>query len=165
MFKKMLLASAIYITSNLASAGTPYVGGSVGWNEYPVSAGPIGTVFGGYGVRLEQNKRIYLGGELNATAGNYTRSNMTYTLGASFMPGVMVTDETMIYTRLGVSGGHTDYRIAQLGTTNSRYTINPLYGLGVQTKFTEKWDLRGEYTSTTSYKTGVYSVGLVYKFS
>jgi opacity protein-like surface antigen len=122
-------------------------------------------MFGGYGMRLEQNKRIYLGGELNATAGNYTRNNLSYSLGASFMPGVMVTEETMIYTRLGVSGGYTDYHIETMGKNASRYSVNPLYGLGVQTKFTDNWDLRGEYTSTTSYKTGVYSVGLVYKFS
>ena len=169
MFKKIVLASAIYVgCANMSFAGTPYVGGSLGWSLSPESSGPIGTAFGGYGVRLEQNKRIYLGGELNATAGYYTRYIMSYSFGASFIPGVMITDNTMLYTRLGISTGFTHYHYSDSNWSekhNSRLKTNGLYGLGLQTSLDERWDLRGEYTATTSYKTGEYSVGLVYKFN
>lgn len=167
MFKKIILVSAIYASfANYGFAGTPYLGGSIGWNAQPTPGGPIGTVFGGYGTRLEQIKRLYIGGELGLSGGYYTQYNFTYRATASFIPGVMITDNTMIYGRVGIATGFTNYIVnnnneKRFVSTNS----NAVYGLGIQTKLSDKWDLRGEYTSTTNYKTGVYSVGLLYKFN
>jgi opacity protein-like surface antigen len=169
MFKKVLLASVIMATSStIALAAIPYVGGSLGVTDLgiysggKVQAGAIGKLFGGYGSTFGVNKNIYLGGELNIDLAHYPyNTGATYGLGASFIPGLMITKYTMIYGRLGIeTNRNTHSSITYLG--------NQL-GLGLQTNVAKNWDIRGEYVRYSNVNGSMsgnsqLNLGLVYKF-
>jgi len=177
MFKKLLVASAILAaTSSVAlAAGAPYLGAGLGIVDNTSSVGnfrgvPL-TVNAGYGATVNQS--LYLGGELfgvigtssldtNAKAG-YKSIKTTYGYGLSFIPGIMVSDHTMTYARLGV--------VKSRFTHYSKTVTGGQLGLGMQTSLTQNWDLRGEYDYTkynkfsgVSAKADAFNVGLVYKF-
>lgn len=169
MLKKVLLISAIVATaSNAAIAGNPYIGGSLGvtdfgvYNSGKVQAGAIGKLFSGYGSTFGVSKNIYLGGELNLDLAHYPYySGATYGLGASFIPGVMVTKDTMIYGRLGIEANRNNY-------SSTTYLGNQL-GLGLQKNLTKNWDIRAEYTRLSNVNgrasgDSQINLGLVYKF-
>lgn len=164
MFKKLLFASVIIASaSNIAFAATPYVGGSLGITDLgyysggKVTAGAIGKLFGGYGSTFGINKNIYLGGELNIDLAHYPHDRgATYGLGASFLPGYMVTKETMIYGRIGIE--------ADRRTSSTITNFGSQLGLGVQTSLTKSWDIRGEYVRTSNISNSQLNLGLVYKF-
>lgn len=153
--KIILTVSSIILNANIALAvGTPYLGGSVGINNGNVN------LFGGYGWTFGDRYKSYLGTELNVHGGLLKQSNARdYGVGISLMPGIKLTESTMIYTRLGVD--YSNYSSTYLHNFRE---INPLAGIGIQTALTKKIDFRGEYiANTTSYK-GNFNLGLVYKF-
>ncbi len=176
MFKKIVVAGAVFaVTSTVAfAAGAPYLGASVGIVDNLAQGGnfrgaPL-TVNGGYGAVLNQN--FYLAGEVFATVGTLTLKNnstmnnlqTTYGYGASFIPGLMLSDHTMTYARLGV--------VKTRFTTYSKTVTGGQIGLGLQTSVTQNWDLRGEYDYTKYNKfsgisatTDAFNIGLVYKFA
>ena len=160
MFKKVLLASAMLaISSSIAYAdATPYAGGSLGFGGYKSQPGVIGNIFGGYGTTLGMNQKFYLGGEINANVGHYSNYNTTYGLGASLLPGIMLSKYTMIYGRAGLNSVYTPHKI---GTTN----FGTQLGLGLQTNLMNNWDVRGEYVHSNIQNTGQYNLGLLYKFN
>ncbi len=177
MFKKLLVASAILATSStLAFAnGAPYAGISVGVVDNTAGTGsfrglPL-TINGGYGAIVNQN--VYLAGEVFGviatsslnTNQNPGQSNLksTYGYGLSFIPGLMLSDHTMGYARLGV----VKTRFTGLSDTATGGQI----GLGLQTSITQNWDLRGEYDYTdyrrvsgVSPQADAFNLGFVYKF-
>jgi opacity protein-like surface antigen len=163
MFKKLLFVSVIMASaSNIALAATPYVGGSLGVTDLGVSsgklnAGAIGKLFGGYGSTFGMNKNIYLGGELNIDLAHYPyNSGATYGLGASIIPGYLLTKDTMVYGRVGIeTERHTKSTFTHTGAQ---------LGLGLQTRLAKNWDIRGEYVRTTSWNNSQLNLGLVYKF-
>jgi hypothetical protein len=143
--------------STYVNRGTAYVGASAG---FPVSHGNeySGDVFAGYGKKFGQSQRIYLGGELSAGIDHYTRQYYsreatTYSLGASFIPGLMLTPTLMAYGRVGVKG----YRYE-----NSTYASTVL-GVGLQKDINKKWGVRGELTTTSNPMTHQASLGVMYK--
>ena len=156
---------AISSTSALA---TPYVGGSLGVTDLAiykngrVQAGAIGKLFGGSGTTVGVNKNIYLGGELNLDLAHYPYSSgATYGLGASFIPGVMVTKDTMIYGRVGVEANRHNH-------SSTTHLGNQL-GLGLQTSLAKNWDIRGEYVHVSNAMGNMsgnsqLNLGLAYKF-
>lgn len=165
MFKKtrVIVAFAVFISSSGLSfaAGSPYIGASLGvagigysqvhGYQHPV----VAHLFGGYGEILGANQLWYLGGELDAHI-NHTKYGTYYGLAPSFMPGIKVTQSTLIYTKLGVDFGH-DHR--------ETFTFGTQFGLGVQTDVTKKIALRGEYLTGAVGRnsTGEINLGLVYK--
>lgn len=175
MFKKLLVASAILATSSTIAmaSGAPYLGASLGVVDNTAQSGsfrgvPL-TVNAGYGATIDQS--IYLAGEVFGTIGTSSLDNnpntknikSTYGYGISFIPGVMVTDHTMTYLRVGA----VKTRFNSLGKTATGGQL----GLGLQTSLTQNWDLRGEYDYTkyrrvsgTSPKADAFNLGLVYKF-
>lgn len=166
MFKKTktIVAFVAFISSSGLSmaAGTPYIGGSVGTGSgisisknYGFGYQPvIAHLFGGYGVTVGADQRWYLGGELDAHV-SHSKSATNYGLAASFMPGIKVTQSTLIYTKLGL-----DSTIHK-----STYFFQTQFGLGVQTDVTKKIALRGEYLTTAGSRgVGEFNVGLAYKF-
>lgn len=172
MFKKVLLTSIIMAASStMALAATPYVGGSLGvadlsiHNGGKVQAGAIGKLLGGYGSTFGVNENIYLGAELNIDLAHYPHyphnTGATYGLGASFIPGVMITKYTIIYGRIGLETNHNTH-------SSTMYFGNQL-GLGLQTNLAKNWDIREEYvrySNVNSYTSGnsQLNLGLVYKF-
>ncbi len=177
MFKKLLIASAVLaITSNvaLANGGAPYVGLGTGVIANTASTtsyrGVPGILFVGYGAGMGQG--LYLGGEVFGTLGAITAKDnglkSTYNYGISFIPGLMISDHTMGFARLGLARTHFTPKGNIKSTTASGVQV----GLGLQTSLTQNWDLRGEYTYTASKNisglgrpsTDAATGSLVYKF-
>lgn len=169
MFRKVLLTSIIMAASStVVLAATPYVGGSLGvadlgiYNGGKVQAGAIGKLLGGYGSTFGVNKNIYFGAELNIDLAHYPHNTgATYGLGASFIPGVMITKYTMIYGRIGLETNHNTH-------SSTMYFGNQL-GLGLQTNLANNWDIRGEYVRYSNVNGNTsgnsqLNLGLVYRF-
>jgi opacity protein-like surface antigen len=177
MFKKLLLASAMLaISSGVAFAnGAPYLGLSTGVITNTVTSanfrGMPGTIFAGYGASLGQG--VYLAGEVFGTIGTATINDdgakSTYNYGLSVIPGMMLSDHTMGYLRLGL----TRTRFTPRGPVASTTVSGAQVGLGIQTSLTQNWDLRGEYTYTAQrhinnlsgdMHTDAATLGLIYRF-
>jgi opacity protein-like surface antigen len=172
MFKKLMLSAFILTTvSQLAFAeNKAYVGGSVGvtnlgYQSGKAEAGAIGKIFGGTGNTFGINRKLYLGGEVNLDLASYPNnnisSNLNYAVGASAIPGVMVTNNTMVYGRVGVQANKYNHG------GNSTHIGNQL-GLGVQTKVKTNWDARVEYinvSNVASTHDSQVNLGLVYNLN
>ncbi len=158
MFKKILLVSSIIaVSSSAVFAATPYVGVGLGVGGYKSQPGIVANLFGGDGLLVGQNQNIYLGGELNASVANYSNYSTGYGLGASFIPGVMLSKKAMLYGRLGLDSVYVPHKTDTL-------TYGAQYGLGLQANLTTSWDVRGEYVYSGARSNGQYNVGLLYKF-
>lgn len=177
MFKKLLIASAVFaMTANVALANSaPYIGFGTGVVTNTSSAanyrGMPGNLFVGYGANMGQG--LYLGGEVFGTVGTATISDnglkSTFAYGISFIPGLMISDHTLGFVRLGL----VDTHFAPKGNAKSSTVGGLQLGLGLQTSVTQNWDLRGEYVYTASQsvtnlsghpRTDAANIGLVYKF-
>lgn len=175
MFKKLMIASAILaISSNVAFAVAPYVGASTGVKVNTSTdrnyRGVPANLF--IGVGGQTGNGLYLAGEVFSTVATGTISDnhlkSTYSYGVSFIPGVMISDHTMGYARLGA----VRTRFISSGLANTTIT-GAQAGAGLQTNLMQSWDLRGEYVYTAYNKlSGVngspradeFNLGLVYKF-
>ena len=158
MLKKTFISSMIFLsTTSVVFAETmrSYVGGSLGMGGYSQIYGLSGanaTVFGGKGALLGEKEKIYLGGEWNAGVGIHPTA---LGVGASIIPGVMLTKSTMLYSRIGLG---SYYR------PKDNLSIEAQVGLGVQTKVAKHWDVRAEYISSLNLNKANLNMGLVYKF-
>jgi opacity protein-like surface antigen len=176
MFKKLLITTAILAatTTTAFANGAPYVGISTGvtvnTGDYTNYTGMPGTIFAGFGANMGQG--FYLAGEVFATLGHATITDnglkSSYEYGVSVIPGVMISDHTMGFGRLGLA----QTRFSPSGANPSTNT-GVQFGLGLQTSLTQNWDLRGEYDYTaqknlkgvgTSPKTNDTTIALIYKF-
>ena len=203
MLKKLIFASAILAaTTTVAFAnGAPYVGVSVGANAgtFKLSntsgdsidfggRGAIGGLFAGYGMLASQN--IYVGGEVFAnltstqsdinTTGTGTLRDKIYNkygYGISFIPGVMLSDHTLAYARVGVVRSKFEVKqIAPTAASESHMVTGGQLGVGLQTSLTQNVDFRTEYDFTVyrastfdninkvKPRTDTFNVGLIYKF-
>jgi opacity protein-like surface antigen len=166
MIKKTVLSSIVLlsISSPLFAETTSYVGGGVGFGGYyydynnyhtsGVSGGSL-NLFAGRGKYLGSEKLLYIGGELGA---NYTRASSgrnAFGLNASLIPGLMITDKTMLYGRLGLATSYIPKNSVSFAT---------VLGAGVQTNIAKNWDVRAEYINFAAGRSGEVGVGLVYKF-
>ncbi len=174
MFKKSLIAIAAVAFSASVGASAPYVGASLGIDNNTSSTsnfrGLSPLISAGYGAAFNQN--IYLAGEGFANLGTITINNnstsassvkTSYGYGLSFIPGVFLSDHSMLYARAGVIR-------TKFSRANSTATGGQL-GLGIQTSVTQNCDIRGEYDYASYNKVGgvspqadQYTIGLVYKF-
>lgn len=193
MVKKILLVSAIaaLTSAHVAMANpSPYIGGGIGItnnsstvkiNDGDNYAGgsfrgvPV-NLFAGYGGNVNEN--FYLAGEVFGTVGtfNLTKNNSglktDYTYGAAIIPGVMLSEQTLAYGRVGILKSH-------FPDASSNNRAGAQFGAGLQTTLAQNIDLRGEYDyiaykSTTARSGGnkftfspradQFNVGLVYKF-
>lgn len=176
MFKKLVLTTALLaVTSSMAFAnGAPYIGISAGevtnTNNLYNFRGVPGDIFAGYGASLGQG--FYLGGEVIGTFGTAEITNnglkSTWGYGLGIIPGIMVSEHTMVYIRIGAVRTQFQPKYASTQTLSGGQL-----GVGLQTSLMQSWDLRGEYTYSTysSMKNGggspasdQFMLGLVYKF-
>jgi opacity protein-like surface antigen len=183
MFKKLLMTSAIFVVNSsvVFANGSPYVGASLGINTNTSTAGsnfrgiPV-DIFAGYGSTVNTN--LYLGGEVFATPTTITVTNTavnsvktTYSYGATFIPGIMLSDHSAAYVKIGAVRSHFSIQ--------SQNVNGGQLGFGMQTSVNQNLDLRGEYvytgyrsvnqtvagtTTRISPKTDAFNLGLVYKF-
>lgn len=191
MLKKFLLASAVLTATSTGVAvasPAPYVGASLGIvNNYNDKANVEGqnftfstssrgvpfNVFAGYGGVLDQN--FYLAGEVFGTVGTGSISDNTllrtsYGYGASILPGIMLSDHTLAFARVGAVKTHFTHKEINTNATGAQF------GLGLQTSLTQNVSLRGEYDFTAYRKVNLdeavsihprsdaFTVGLVYSF-
>lgn len=176
MFKKLLVASAVLAASStVAFAAAPYVGASMGIKDNTSShanyRGFDTNLSLGYGGVVSQN--FYLAAEAFVVPFDATITNnnghgdsirTSYGYGLSIIPGLMLTDHTMGYARVGAIGSRF--------TTPGQTAAGGQLGLGMQTSLTPCVDLRGEYVYTSyrsvsgihSPKSDQFNLGLVYKF-
>ena len=176
MFKKIITASALLaVTSSIAFANSaPYMGASVAVKTNTANntnyRGIPANLFLGFGANAGQG--VYLGGEVSGTLGSVAMTDnglkSTYGYGVSFIPGIMISDHTMGYARLGLVRSHFSPQGASSNTVSGAQ-----FGLGLQTSLMQSWDLRGEYDYIAynslqgvsgSPKTDEFNLGLVYKF-
>lgn len=181
MMKKILFASALLVSAHVALATpAPYLGGSAGITANTSSQG-VGSYRGmpfsgfvGYGGVLDQN--FYLAGEVTGTLATADVTNggllkTSYGYGISVLPGMMLSDHTLAFVRLGVL--RTNFSNANSMLTGGQF------GFGIQTTLTQNVDLRGEYDfiayrsnsdfdhatySSLSPRSDTFNLGLVYKF-
>lgn len=151
----VLFLAAIACTRG-AYAGSSYVGAGLGVGGHEYQPGASANLFGGYGGKI--SKDIYLGAEANASYGHFPKYGSTYGIGASLLPGLMITDNTMLYGRVGeeIQKGSHDYDATRFST---------VYGAGLQSKLNKNWDVRGEYKHSNFEGDGSYNLGLVYKLN
>ena len=180
MFKKLLLAGLMAgVISQAAYAGNFYIGPSVMLNYLSADHSNYHAlsprVSLGYGGIVTDN--FYLAGELTATPGSidlkndYTKgtnenTKITHTYGLSIIPGIKVTDTTMVYGRIGA--------VESYFNSQNKTAAGAQVGLGVQMSIAPSWDLRGEYiytgyrsvsSSVGSPKSNAIGVGLIHNFN
>lgn len=181
MFKKLALASALLaVSAGVAMANpAPYVGASLGVNlNSPTDSSsftssfrgaPIG-VLAGYGGSI--NDYYYLAGELDATLLTSTMSGngllkSTYGYGVSVLPGVMLSEHTVAFARVGL--------VRTQFSNIEKYATGGQVGLGLQTNVTQNLDVRAAYDFTAynamntyagsiAPRSDVTTLSLVYKF-
>lgn len=170
MLKKMLVATIVLAASSSLVFGSvaPYVGGSIGLINNSTTSGTLsyrgltGNLSLGYGGVMSQS--FYFAGEvfgvpgtINLNGGNFNKNS--WGVGLSIIPGFMITDKTMIYTRLGIIESHF--------TNGKTREGGGQLGLGLETNVCQNWDVRGEYVYTR-YSNNINSdgvnFGLVYRF-
>ena len=186
MIKHSLLATGLFLilaSNNTFAKSGPYIGVGIGGEKSTWSArdnitgsnvnfggtGAVGNLFGGYGEIL--NQYFYLGAEgfvgLTSTKGstkkiNNTTSSLkqTYNYGASVIPGVMVTKDTLAYARIGVIRSRFEQDnshdfIPFHGKTLTGHQL----GVGVRTAITDKVDFQTEYTYSAYQSLGGSGIG------
>jgi opacity protein-like surface antigen len=164
MLKKLFVASAILAVSTTVvfANGVPYVGAGAGIKSTNGERYMPLNVFAGYGAIVSSG--VYLAGELGADLTSVNLSNTsvlktTYGLAASVIPGIMLSNNTMLYGRLGMIRSKFSTRSANGGQL----------GLGMETRMAQNVALRGEYIYTayhysSSPKSDQFNLGLIYKF-
>lgn len=166
MIKKTVTSSLILLcaSSSIFAKTTTYVGAGLALGGYTNSAnygyyqqsglyGASVNVFAGKGKYVDKEEKIYIGGELGGNYSHGTGGRNAGGLNASVIPGLMVTDSTMIYGRLG----------AAASAGSGSLLFGPVVGMGVQTNVKKNWDIRTEYTNYTSSNSSQIGAALVYK--
>lgn len=165
MIKKAVTSSLIllFASSSTFARTTSYVGGGLAvggysnpsYGSYQQSGlyGASANIFAGKGKYVDKEEKIYIAGELG---GNYTHGAGGRNAGGlnlSVIPGLMVTDSTMLYGRVG----------AAASAGNHNLIFGPVVGVGVQTNVKKNWDIRTEYTNYSSSNSSQIGAALVYK--
>jgi len=163
MIKKTIISSMIFLSVSTVTfaKSTSYVGGSLSAGGYSQVGGMQGvgaSVFGGKGW-YDANEKLYLGTELGANVTHHSKSYNSVGVGASLLPGVMLTKSTMLYGRVGLVGDYANVK----SPVQDSYTFSTQVGLGLQTNVTKKWDMRAEYATFGYNRSNQVSLGLVYK--
>ena len=133
--------------------------------EQHSGVGGFGSIFAGYSGTHE---RFYLAGELNANLstlkysqgnneyffGSYSRTifRINRSFGASILPGYLVTNNTLLYARLGYTNGHLKVSEGDTSIGSFHKDLDGFrYGVGMQHALTPRLAIRMDY-SQIDYK-------------
>jgi opacity protein-like surface antigen len=176
MLRKAFCVTALFLTGLPASFAGIYLGPAIVYDTVSVP----GIGYNGIGPRLTLgyddmlNERLYAGAEVYTSPTTFKVYNnpnnigslrITYTYGASILPGINFDNTIIGYARLGVVRSRFD----NLGVVKS----GTVYGLGIQWVLTDLWRARFEY-QLTKYNNitnighpdgNTTMVGLMYNFS
>jgi len=182
MLKKIFLATALLASTTTVAMAfdnlNAYVGVGTGVTTNTSSNSAFGSYRGmplnafiGYGGVFSEN--FYLAGELNGTLATANISNSTilktnYGYDLSVLPGMMLSDSTLVFGRAGI--------IRSRFPNQNDWSTGGKFGLGMQTGLMQNIDLRGEYDfvayrsvnvlgGTASPRSDQFNLSLVYKFS
>lgn len=167
MIKKAVTSSLILLcaSSTTFAKTTTYAGGGLAiggysnpsFGGYYTQSGLYGAsanVFAGKGKYVDKEEKIYVAGELGANYSHGTSGRNAAGLNLSVIPGLMVTDSTMLYGRVG----------AATSAGSGSLMFGPVVGIGAQTNIKKNWDVRAEYTNYSSSNSSQIGAALVYKF-
>lgn len=167
MIKKAVTSSLILLcaSSSTFAKTTTYAGAGLALGGYSNPSnygyyqqsglyGASANVFVGKGKYVDKEEKIYVAGELGGNYSHGTGGRNAAGLNLSVIPGLMVTDSTMLYGRVG----------AAASAGNSNLIFGPVVGVGVQTNVKKNWDIRTEYTNYSSSNSSQIGAALVYKF-
>ncbi|HVY54033.1 MAG TPA: outer membrane beta-barrel protein [Gammaproteobacteria bacterium] len=156
-------------TYNSIKNSTPYMGFGLGNQNAKGYNGLYGQVFAGLGMRSAEDT-YYVGGEVWVNSGSLPLSQKyfhrtVYGAGVSLMPGIILNHDSLIYARIGTGTFRYNKDLS--------YFTGGQLGIGFQSKFSDNWDLRGEYVYTGSgVMTGfgnmslnLFNLALVYNFT
>lgn len=148
MLKKSLVAGVILaLTTSIAMADqNSYIGAGLGVTVNTARSGSLTSfrgipfdIFAGYGGLIDPS--MYLGAELIGSVATAVLDSgdlkTTYSYGASVIPGLMLTSQTMGFLRFGILR-------ARFSTASSTELAGE-FGLGMQVPITQCVDLRAEY--------------------
>jgi len=146
---KLLSTITIFtVSTSLSYAGLFYMGPSLEYESVKGDDSSYQTLSPrltlGYAEKLDYP--YYLAGELFAVAGNISGHpddsglKNTPSFGIAILPGMMISDNTFLYGRLGTIT--TDFSAAD------SYTWGGQIGAGIETAITDTWDIRTEYIFT-----------------
>lgn len=175
MFKK-LLATSIILTPTLCFANPSFLyvvptivlqNMTAGDDNFRGISPRLGM---GYAAELYQG--LYLAGEVNVTAftqevsedSSGSNLKMSTSFDASILPGMMFSENTFGFLRLGVTSGKFEG-----GDT----VVGGEIGLGLQAAITNNWYIRGEYIyiaygstdDISAPKVDTFALGAIYAFN
>jgi opacity protein-like surface antigen len=115
----------------------------------------------GYGTFIGKSKKIYGALEIAGGAGNISLApNHQYRvanlISASFIPGYMINEWTMLYARFGAQST----RYSTLDSSNN----GGLYGVGLAIYTSPHWDTRIEYDYANNKNLNQFNIDYIYKF-
>lgn len=166
LYRVVLLAISLAVLQSAAMAGSIDIYAGVG-SGLIVNTNDDGnnfrgvplTLFAGLGGFTDNN--FYVAGEiignLNTASLDNTGLKQTYSWGVSVLPGLVLSEQVLGFLRIGGTRTH-------FGSDNK--TAAEL-GVGLQTRLSRDWDIRGEYDYiqyNSSLKTDQFAIGFVYKF-
>jgi opacity protein-like surface antigen len=178
MLRKILLGSVLFAaTTSFASMNpAPYLGANIGVvvntgkkdGDHAYFRGMPINIVGGFGGLVDQN--FYLAGEVFGTVytGPISDAGLktTYGWGVSALPGVMLSDHTLGFARIGA--------IWSQFSAPSKTAVGGQIGVGLQTTLTQDVDLRGEYDysiyssnnlgNLSNPHSDLFTLGIIYKF-
>jgi opacity protein-like surface antigen len=176
MLKKLSLGTIIFMASaTLSYAGLFYMGPSLQYESVKGDGASYQTLSPrltvGYAEKLEYP--YYLAGEIFGVAGNINGHpddsdlKNTPSFGIAILPGMMISDNTFLYGRLGT--------VATSFAASDSYTWGGQIGAGVETAITDTWDIRTEYiftqygdvdgdSSVGSPHSNLVAVGFIHRF-
>lgn len=180
MIKKALATVAFISFASTAMADSyPYIGGSVGVVDNTTDSGQTSGVPGVFrgmpfnvfaGFAAVSGQGIYVAGELTGTFVTAELSNAnglktTYGYGASILPGILLSDNTLAFLRAGI----VNSRFTNVGQSST----GGQFGVGLETALTQATDIRFEYDFTAyrsvstlgSPRSDAFMLGLLYKFA
>lgn len=130
----------------------------------------FGTLFAGYGY---VHKHFYLGEELNASisgidseasnnetthlAFSSTNYTMNRSFGASLLPGLLITDKTLLYSRFGYANGNLKITTNDVSLANVNKNLDGFrFGAGIKQMLSKKVSLRLEYSQINYASTSMH---------
>jgi outer membrane immunogenic protein len=150
--------------------------------DYEATRGVFGTLFAGYGLFFNNFwsdcENLYLAAEINANISSsnskdynkelihqsfsHTNYKMKESYGVSLLPGFLITDSTLFYTRLGYSSGKFKLDTNDVSLSDIDTHLNGFrYGVGLQQVVIENLSLRLEYSDVAYTSVSTFTTDLL----
>jgi outer membrane immunogenic protein len=151
-------------------------------HDYKSGRGMFGTIYAGYEryfpVQFTDCISWYLAGEINGNLSsasfesynkefvhkNYSNTDFRVqrSWGVSLLPGVLLTDTTTLYSRIGYSRGRFKVATTDVSLQSLEVGLNGIrYGVGIKHELTDNVSLRMEYSNVGYDDTSMFTLDTV----